>query len=265
MEHIVLNTNLKFVIARLDSKQRGNLLTALLEANDCGLDSEVSGIYKYIMALQEEILNKKQRMRELGAKGAASKKRKKEISVVEDESFGTDIAPLKQCLSKRKVTKENIYNKNIKSLFFKNKSKQVEDESAVINNDFSPPSVEEVRSFIKQEELLVSAEDFVDFYESRGWCMGHIPIHNWQAVVKLWHRRVKNKPTLGQKNLVLEDDEHYWQELSSRIASDVASETKVDNKNKANDDKVVSEIDESCNNLSPFSRFIKRVENDNID
>lgn len=259
MEHIVLNTNLKFVIARLDSEQRGKLLTALLEVNDCGLDSDVGNIYKYIMLLQEEILNKKQRMRELGAKGGASRKKKTEKSLVVDANINSGIASLKQSLSKRKVTKENIYNKNIKSLFIKNKDKSDLDISSVGGDDFVAPSLDDVMAFINQEGLLVSAEDFVDFYESRGWCMGHVPIRNWQAVVRLWNRRIKNKSSLGEKTNVADDDETYWQELSSKIALETSSEI-IDNQDIALDD-MASSHDDADAQLSPFSRFIKRVEN----
>ena len=262
MEHIVLNTNLKFVITRLDSEQLGKLLTALLEVNDSGLDSEVGNIYKYIMLLQEEILNKKQRMREIGAKGGASKKKKAEIIAQNDDTLNNGIASLKQCLSKRKVTKENnIYNKNIKSLFIKNKDKILITDEHKEYCKFIPPLVDEVNDFIQKEGLLISADDFVDFYESRGWCMGHVPIHNWQAVAKLWHRRVKNKPSCAQKNSVLDDDEHYWQELSSRIASQSSSEIENVNQIKVENKTSSSDLENEDANLSPFSRFIKRVEN----
>ena len=75
MEQIILNTNLRFVTAGLAAEQKGALLQALLEGNGETLVGEAFNIYQYIMTLQQEKADRKQRMRELSAKGVAARKR----------------------------------------------------------------------------------------------------------------------------------------------------------------------------------------------
>ena len=100
MEQIVLNLNLKYVIAGLTAEQKGLLLEALFEGaekiaredGESGLDAggesatdmplpavlqnqpEAGNAYRFILLQQYEYEAKRRRMRQLGAKGAARRK-----------------------------------------------------------------------------------------------------------------------------------------------------------------------------------------------
>jgi len=54
---------------------------------------------------------------------------------------------------------------------------------------FAPPSLEEVNSFIQEKGYLVSANQFVDFYQSKGWMVGKSKMKDWKAGVRLWQNR----------------------------------------------------------------------------
>ncbi|MCQ2525025.1 MAG: helix-turn-helix domain-containing protein [Lachnospiraceae bacterium] len=55
---------------------------------------------------------------------------------------------------------------------------------------FSPPSVDEVREFIKENGYHVDPEQFVDYYESVGWKVGKDkPMKDWRASVRTWERK----------------------------------------------------------------------------
>lgn len=58
---------------------------------------------------------------------------------------------------------------------------------------FSPPSVEEVRTYINSMGYSVSAQGFVDFYTSNGWKVGKNTMRDWKAAVRGWQAR-ENKP-----------------------------------------------------------------------
>ena len=63
---------------------------------------------------------------------------------------------------------------------------------------FSPPSVEDVREYCLQNCIDIDADQFVDFYASKGWKVGRNPMKDWKAAVRNWARRDretgKNKP-----------------------------------------------------------------------
>jgi hypothetical protein len=54
---------------------------------------------------------------------------------------------------------------------------------------FSPPSVDEVKSYCQEQGYFVDAERFVDHYESNGWMVGKNKMKNWKAAVRSWKAR----------------------------------------------------------------------------
>lgn len=66
---------------------------------------------------------------------------------------------------------------------------------------FTPPTIEEVRAFIQANDLMMVAEEFHDYYESKGWKVGNAPMKSWEAACRNWARREKKtpaKPTTSQ-------------------------------------------------------------------
>ena len=62
----------------------------------------------------------------------------------------------------------------------------------VKNQQFVPPTVEEVETYCKERKNNVDAENFVDFYESKGWLVGKTKMKNWKACVRTWERNNPN-------------------------------------------------------------------------
>jgi hypothetical protein len=54
---------------------------------------------------------------------------------------------------------------------------------------FTPPTVEEVRSYCQERKNGVDAERFVDFYSSKGWMIGKSKMKDWKASVRTWENR----------------------------------------------------------------------------
>lgn len=53
---------------------------------------------------------------------------------------------------------------------------------------FKPPTVEEVAAYVKEKGYSVDAEQFVAFYESKGWIIGKNKMQKWRAAVATWQR-----------------------------------------------------------------------------
>lgn len=54
---------------------------------------------------------------------------------------------------------------------------------------FSPPTVEEVRTYCTERKNAVDPEAFVDFYASKGWKVGSQSMKDWKAAVRTWEKR----------------------------------------------------------------------------
>ena len=58
---------------------------------------------------------------------------------------------------------------------------------------FVRPSVEEVTEYCKERGNNVDPQQFVDFYESKGWKVGNQSMKDWKAAVRTWEKRDKAK------------------------------------------------------------------------
>lgn len=59
---------------------------------------------------------------------------------------------------------------------------------------FKKPTVEEVRAYCEERGNYVDAQQFVNFYESKGWLIGKTPMKDWKAAVRTWEAKDGRKP-----------------------------------------------------------------------
>ena len=59
---------------------------------------------------------------------------------------------------------------------------------------FQKPTIEEIRQYCLEKGYNVDAEQFFNFYESKGWLVGKSPMKNWRAAVCTWNKREKEIP-----------------------------------------------------------------------
>lgn len=53
---------------------------------------------------------------------------------------------------------------------------------------FIPPTVEEVKAYCDERRNGINAEQFVDYYTSKGWLVGKNKMRDWKASVRTWER-----------------------------------------------------------------------------
>lgn len=58
---------------------------------------------------------------------------------------------------------------------------------------FSPPSLDEVQAYIAERGSAVDAQQFIDFYASKGWMVGKNRMKDWKAAVRTWEKRRKEE------------------------------------------------------------------------
>ena len=54
---------------------------------------------------------------------------------------------------------------------------------------FIPPTVEAVQEYCRERKNNVDAEQFIAFYEAKGWLIGKNKMKDWKACVRTWEKR----------------------------------------------------------------------------
>lgn len=75
----------------------------------------------------------------------------------------------------------------------KDKDIEIDIEKEKKEKRFTPPSVEEVNSYILEKGYDVDAEAFVSFYESKGWFVGKNKMKSWKAALVTWNLNKRNR------------------------------------------------------------------------
>jgi hypothetical protein len=59
---------------------------------------------------------------------------------------------------------------------------------------FTPPSLEDVRSYCLERKNNVNYQKFIDFYTSKGWYVGKNKMKDWKASIRNWEGTNKTEP-----------------------------------------------------------------------
>ena len=61
-----------------------------------------------------------------------------------------------------------------------------------------PPDINEVKAYCMERNNGIDAEQFYDFYETKGWMIGKSKMKDWKACVRTWERNAKknDKPVI---------------------------------------------------------------------
>ena len=58
---------------------------------------------------------------------------------------------------------------------------------------FQKPTVQDIAAYCAERGNNINAEEFFNFYESKGWLIGKNPMKDWRAAVRTWEQRHKNE------------------------------------------------------------------------
>lgn len=99
--------------------------------------------------------------------------------------------------SKNRVGSNSVSKTNQDRTVSKRKSKSNKEDIpngiSKKNSTFSPPTVDEVKSYASEKGYAIDAERFCDFYASKGWMVGKNKMKDWRAAVRNWNRNSASK------------------------------------------------------------------------
>ena len=64
---------------------------------------------------------------------------------------------------------------------------------SVIKDGFIKPTLNEVEDYCKERSNGIDAQQFINFYESKGWMVGKSKMKDWKACVRTWEKRATTK------------------------------------------------------------------------
>ena len=109
-------------------------------------------------------------------------------------------------------TNNNEYINNNNSLYKKGSSR------------FQKPTIEEIRQYCLGKGYNVDAEQFFNFYESKGWVVGKSPMKNWRAAVSTWNKREKEIPRRKRESRKESAFEHNLKVMDQMFGTDLHSQ-----------------------------------------
>lgn len=62
------------------------------------------------------------------------------------------------------------------------------------SSHFQKPSLDEIRAYCISRGNNVDPEQFLNFYESKGWMVGKTPMRDWRAAIRTWEKRENDSP-----------------------------------------------------------------------
>ena len=65
---------------------------------------------------------------------------------------------------------------------------------SIKSSRFQKPTLEEIREYCISRGNNVDPEQFLNFYESKGWVVGKSPMKDWRAAVRTWEKRENDSP-----------------------------------------------------------------------
>ena len=64
---------------------------------------------------------------------------------------------------------------------------------------FVKPTVEEIKVYCQERKNSVDPDSFFNYYESKGWVVGKVPMKDWKAAVRTWEKNNFNHQQQPQK------------------------------------------------------------------
>lgn len=78
---------------------------------------------------------------------------------------------------------------------------------------FTPPTFAEVQAFVNERHSAVDPQEFIDFYESKGWMVGKTPMKDWRAACRnaeKWDRWSRSEQSTEQPTRKFDPETKTW-------------------------------------------------------
>ena len=181
MKYLKVFTDFTIDMESLNDAERGRLFVAMLEYAAEGTSPSLPGNERFLWGSAKKMIDAQQKAYEHRCEINKSNitNRYESLRIVEKEANRYE--------SKQEQEQEQEQTKR--------KSKR----------KFSVPTIEEVKAYCSERNNRVNAEQFVSFYEAKGWKIGNQQMKDWKAAVRTWEQREKPKRNFAEREVKDED------------------------------------------------------------
>ena len=215
MRFIKIWTNFGETISPLTDAEKGRLLDAMLIYAEYGTEPEsFTGNERFLWPSVRQSIDRmaesSEKCRENGRKGgrpAGQKNREapEEAAAPDGENRTepeeSEKKPAEPDESEEKPSKANESEKKPTKADESQKEKREEEkkreetkEKVSKRKAFAPPSPEEVAAYCREHGLPVDPDQFCSYYDAVGWMVGSHRMKDWQACLRAWAARERNRP-----------------------------------------------------------------------
>ncbi len=183
-DSFILYTSFYEPLKSLSDEQLGRLFRAIFEFNLTGkenVDVDIQIAFAFIKnqlildgEKYEEVKKKKAEAGKLGMQNRWKKNITNDNKNNSVKNVITDVT---------KITDNDNVNDNVNVIKEKNIKKR---------KVFQKPTIEEIKQYCTDRNNNVDAEQFYDFYESKGWKVGKEPMKDWKACIRTWEKNTKS-------------------------------------------------------------------------
>lgn len=203
-------------IRRLDAAEKGRLFEAILDYGEFGIVPDLDGALGVAWDFIQPKLDRdngrydrqvEQRQYAVYVREAKKKEEipipfevwKHELSIESNREISADVG-------RYPTTNPNSHLATINS----QPTTKDKADKPPSRHKFSPPTVEDIKAYCREQGYMVDAERFVDHYASNGWMVGKSKMKDWQAAVRNWSR--KDKVNNGKTG-----SEQVWAGIGTRV------------------------------------------------
>lgn len=179
MKYFKLFENFAEVAEPLNDAELGRLIRGMMQYSSLGEIPEFEGNERYLWGAAKAMIDNQRQSYENKVTGAAKAREKRTDINKNDIDINNYQNDIKLISKQEKIRKEKIR------------------EDKITTMRFTPPSVDEVTAYCEERGNRVDPQEFVDFYESKGWMVGKNKMKDWKASVRTWEKSSRPKRKLG--------------------------------------------------------------------
>lgn len=178
MKYLKIFVDFSECMQALTDAEKGRLFVAMLNYAATGEIPDLTGAERVLWAVAKQSIDR------------------------QAEAYDNICAVNKRNVTKRYESKPIVTNRNetqpIDTKVFESKQDKDNDKDKDKKKNkkvFTPPTVDEVRTYCEERKNSINAERFVDYYTAQDWKLSNgVKMADWRAAVRNWEKRDTERP-----------------------------------------------------------------------
>ena len=191
-ESMVFYESFYEAVKDLDAETFKKCVSALLEYGINGEEPKTNGIEKTVFIMAKPQIDKNNKRYTNSKSGGAPEGNDNALKQPNRETKQPNTGKSNQTAKQNNQSQQNVEKKqpNVNDNVNDNDLKEKDNTNVLSKKkNFEPPTLEEVTEYINSNNYPVNPEQFIDYYQARGWYLTkNRRVTDWKACVRTWVR-----------------------------------------------------------------------------